>query len=170
MKINTFSRYYLYFMIYSFAGWMWEKIFMLIVDRTFEERGFLHIPVCTIYGFAILFILSIFYKKNYQWMTIFFCSAFATCVLEFLTSWEMEKLFNRTWWDYSGWILNFQGRISLLTSIAFGMVSILVVNWVHPSLCGFLDKYFQLKISIKVSLVLFTITIIDFIFTVIMMT
>ena len=61
-------------------------------------------------------------------------------------------------------------RISLLTSIAFGTVSILVVNWIHPYLCGVLDKYFQIKISIKVSLVLLTITIIDFIFTVIMMT
>lgn len=160
-----FSRYYLYFMIYSFAGWIWENIFMLIVDGIFQERGFLHIPICSIYGFATLLILFLFYKKNYPWRTIFFGSAFATCILEFLTSWEMEKLFHRTWWDYSGWIFNYQGRVSLLTSIAFGMVSILVVNWIHPYLCGVLDKYLSLKISMKVSFVLLTITTMDFIFT-----
>lgn len=106
LKLNKFSRVYLYFMIYSFAGWLWEKIFMLIIDGTLQERGFLHIPVCTIYGFVIFLILFLFYKKNYKWITIFLGSAFVTCVMEFVTSWEMEKLFDRTWWDYSGWIFN----------------------------------------------------------------
>lgn len=164
-----FGRYYLYFMLYSFFGWIWENIFMLIVDGTFQERGFLHIPICTIYGFGMFLILFLFYKKNYRWITIFFCSVFLTGVLEFLTSWEMEKLFHRIWWDYSGWVFNFQGRISLLTSLAFGIVSILVVKWIHPLLCLVLDKYFRLEISLKVSFLLLTITMIDFIFTVLMM-
>jgi len=164
-ELNKFSRVYLYFMVYSFAGWLWEKIFMLMVDGTFQERGFLHIPVCTIYGFAIFLILFLFYKKNYKSITIFLGSAFVTCVLEFVTSWEMEKLFHRTWWDYSGWIFNFQGRISLLTSIGFGVVSILVVNWIHPYLSKVLDKYLSLEISKKISFILLAITTIDFIFT-----
>ena len=156
-------------MLYSFAGWLWEKIFILIVDGTFEKRGFLHIPVCTIYGFGMLLIILLFYKKNYRWTTIFFGSALATCLLEFLTSWEMEKIFHKIWWDYNGWIFNFQGRISLLSSIAFGMVSILVVNWIHPILCKVLDKYFRLKISLELSFIILTITMIDFVFTSLMM-
>lgn len=152
-------------MIYSFAGWICESIFILIVDGIFQERGLLHIPICSIYGFATLLILFIFYKENYTWETIFFGSAFLTCILELLTSWSMEKIFNRTWWDYSGWIFNYQGRVSLLTSIGFGIVSILVVNFIHPYLSEVFDKYLSIKISIKVSFVLLTITMMDFIFT-----
>ena len=85
--------------------------------------------------------------------------------MEFVTSWEMEKLFDRTWWDYSGWIFNFQGRISLLTSIGFGVGSILVVNFIHPYLIKVLDKYLSLEISRKLSFMLLTITMVDFIFT-----
>lgn len=165
LESNKFSRVYLYFMIYSFVGWFFEKIFILIVDGTFKERGFLHIPVCTIYGFAIFLILFLFYKKNYKWITIILGSAFVTGVMEFVTSWEMEKLFHRTWWDYSGWIFNFQGRISLLTSIGFGVGSILVVNFIHPYLIKVLDKYLSLEISRKLSFMLLTITMVDFIFT-----
>lgn len=152
-------------MFYSFAGWIWEKTFMLIIYQTFEERGFLHIPICSIYGFGILIVLFLFYEKNYSLTTIFLGSAFTTCVLEFSTSWEMEKLFHRTWWDYSGWIFNFQGRISFLSSIAFGIGSILVVKFIQPHLYKMLDKYLRLEISKKISFVLLIITVIDLIFT-----
>jgi len=66
-----FSQYYLYFMLYSFVGRIWEVIFMLIVDGTLQERGFLHIPICSIYGFAVLLILFLFYNKDYHWTTIY---------------------------------------------------------------------------------------------------
>lgn len=164
-NVIEFNRYYLYFMLYSFAGWLWEKIFMLIIYHTFEERGFLHIPICSIYGFGILLVLFLFYEKNYSLTTIFLGSAFVTCALEFFTSWEMEKLFHRTWWDYSGWIFNFQGRISFLSSIAFGIGSILVVKFIQPLLCKVLDKYFRLEISKILGVMLLIITVIDLIFT-----
>lgn len=138
---------------------------MLIIDGTLQERGFLHIPICTIYGAGVILILILFYEKSYNWITIFLGSVFVTGLLEFLTSWEMEKLFNKVWWDYSGWILNIQGRVSLFSSIGFGIFGVVVVNLIHPFLRSVLDKYFKMRISIKVSYLLFAITMIDSIFT-----
>ena len=52
------KRLVLYFVIYSFLGWVLETIFALFVLGRFVKRGFLYGPVCPIYGFgAILIIL-----------------------------------------------------------------------------------------------------------------
>jgi len=96
-------------------------------------------------------------------------SVFITSILEFLTSWEIEKFFQRIWWDYSGWRFNFQGRVSLVTSLEFGIGSILVVNWIHLFICGVFDKYIQLEISQCLSLILLTITVVDLFFTVLLL-
>ncbi|MBD7911725.1 MULTISPECIES: putative ABC transporter permease [Clostridium] len=166
LNLSEVSRYYLYFMFYSFLGWAWEKVFIFIIDGTLEERGFLHIPVCTIYGVGVALILFLFSKRNYNMMTVFGGSVLVTGLLEFITSWEMEKLFRRIWWDYSGWIFNIYGRVSLFSSIGFGVFGIMLVYWIHPFLYKVLDKYFRMRFSLIISGVLGAITVIDFIYTI----
>lgn len=167
MISEEFKKFYLYFMLYSLLGWIWEKIFILIIDHRIEERGFLHLPICIIYGFSIILILIIFYKKQCLGIAIFVWSTVLISVIELLTSLGMEWLFNKKWWDYSGWAYNFGGHISLFTSIAFGIASFLIVEFIHPLFEKLLNNYFFIRISAKVANALLAITVIDLIISVI---
>ena len=44
----------------------------------------------------------------------------------------MEILFKTRWWDYSKRFMNINGRVCLLNSTLFGIMSIVVVYIIHP--------------------------------------
>ena len=46
------------FLIYSFLGWCTEVIFVVLDTHAFDNRGFLRGPVCPIYGFGIILVVS----------------------------------------------------------------------------------------------------------------
>ena len=43
----------------SFLGWLWETIFSFFL-RSPNDRGFLLLPVCPIYGFALILVYLLF--------------------------------------------------------------------------------------------------------------
>lgn len=53
-------------------------------------------------------------------------------MLEYVTSWGMEKLFHARWWDYSHRRFNIQGRICLLGAIVFGLLGVLITDVIQP--------------------------------------
>lgn len=131
------SRYVCLSMIYSFMGWVYETIFCTIKDGKWENRGFLYGPVCPIYGIGAVAI-SIIMEETLgkgaalnAWQ-IFIISTIGSAVLEYVTSWGLEKLFHATWWDYSSFPLNIHGRISLFTSLGFGFAGMLIVYIIAP--------------------------------------
>lgn len=44
------SKYFVYFMIYSVFGWLYETVYCTITNKKWMNRGFLYGPVCPIYG------------------------------------------------------------------------------------------------------------------------
>ena len=129
---HPLERWFLYFAIYSFIGWVYESILCSVAGKKLVNRGFLNGPVCPIYGtgaVAVVFVLSPLKDRP---VLLFFASAALTTTLEYLTSWAMEKLFHARWWDYSKRFLNIHGRVCLRGFVAFGAMSVLVVRYVHP--------------------------------------
>ncbi len=54
----TYFQICLYFLIYSFGGWVVEVIFHAVALGKVINRGFLNGPVCPVYGFGcFLFLL-----------------------------------------------------------------------------------------------------------------
>ena len=49
-----------FFLIYSFAGWVIEVIFHVVVGGKIINRGFLNGPVCPVYGFGMISVLLIY--------------------------------------------------------------------------------------------------------------
>ena len=131
------SRYVCLFIIYSFMGWIYESIFCTVKGGKWENRGFMYGPVCPIYGTgaaAISLVVHFAGDRNYVpavWQ-LFVIGVVGSAVLEFVTSWVLEKLFHARWWDYSNWPLNWNGRISLFSSLGFGAASLLVVYVIAP--------------------------------------
>ena len=132
--------YYLFqcFFIYAFLGWCTEVAFAAFKERRFVNRGFLNGPYCPIYGTgALLMILILGHLTNP--VALFLLGAIVACVLEYLTSYGMEKLFHARWWDYSKRLLNINGRVCLLGAVVFGLFSVLLILMIHPVICGWVD-------------------------------
>ena len=132
------NRYVVSFAIFSFLGWVWESIYCTICQKKWANRGFLYGPVCPIYGFGgtigllayDLAINGIFIELN--WWQIFILGFIISMVLEYPTSYVLEKLFHARWWDYTGVPLNINGRTSVPTSVAFGVAAIFVMKFIIP--------------------------------------
>ena len=148
-KLSTKEKLIMYFLIYSFIGWVLESFYAVLVLGHFVKRGFLFGPICPIYGYGALMLIYFLgrYRKNN--LKLFFYAAILFSAFEYVTSYVLDALFGMHWWDYSNDYFNLNGRITLSFSIAWGIIAILFVNHVYP----FFKKKLNIilaKISYKV--------------------
>ena len=155
-----FSKYFLLFMIYSFFGWIMEMIVCSIYDKKVVNRGFLIGPYCPIYGCGCILIISLLFKYKNDPFTLIVMAMLVCGLLEYFTSYIMEKLFKARWWDYSDKRFNINGRICLETLIAFGALALLLTYVVNPFFVGIIDKLNSILL-IVISSVLLVIFITD---------
>lgn len=123
---------FILFIIYSFIGWSMEVICKLIEKHKFINRGFLIGPYCPIYGFGCLLITMLLYRYKDDFFSLFVMSMLVCSILEYFTSFIMEKLFKTRWWDYSTKKFNLNGRICLDTMVPFGMIGCIVMYVINP--------------------------------------
>lgn len=122
---------FLYFLFYSFTGWVYETLLCSVKERRFVNRGFLTGPYCPIYGCGAL--IDVVLLRPFSNPLVLFLLSMALCsVLEYITSYLMEKIFHARWWDYSHMKFNLNGRICLLGALAFGAMSLVLVLFLHP--------------------------------------
>lgn len=126
------------FLCLGFIGWLYEVIVTLVLHGRYEDRGMLDIPVCPIYGFCGLLLLLMFGKAKDPFY-IFFGAAAAVTVIEYAASYVLETWFHLYLWDYYEWALNLNGRVSLISSMIFGGLALLLIKVLHPlsdKICG----------------------------------
>lgn len=132
------AKYFVEFVVYSFMGWVYECIYCSIKSKHWSNRGFLYGPVCPIYGIGASVASIIFgnFSLTIDGVTpiweIFVVCAVGSAILEYATSYILEKRFNAMWWDYSNTPFNINGRICLPATIAFGLAGIVVVKFIFP--------------------------------------
>lgn len=122
----------LYFTIYSFVGWFCEVIYCSIKLKKIVNRGFLAGPVCPVYGFGALFVIWLLQPVSSSIPVVFLCAIVITSTVEYITGWLLETFFRTRWWDYSNKRFNLEGRVCLENSIYFAILSLLLVNAIHP--------------------------------------
>ncbi len=163
IDIDVASNLILTFFIFSFGGWLFECLISIFRDHEFVNRGFFNGPYCPIYGEgAMLFIVIMRFWTDRPLELFFFGGLFA-CILEYLTSWIMEKIYKARWWDYSNWPFNINGRVCLYGFLTFGLFSSLM-----PFMKSGTDWFINLMptgIQHKVALILVIIFIIDAIYS-----
>ena len=118
---HEFDYYVLLFFIPAFAGWLWEVILYMFTEHAFINRGVYRGPYLPIYGVGGLLLCFLFRSFRKKPVRAFFLSALLCSVLEYLTSFFLERRFGVRWWDYSGHFLNISGRICLLGTVTFGL-------------------------------------------------
>lgn len=124
----------IYFFFYSALGWLVESIYCSLAAGKIINRGFLTGPICPIYGTgAVVMTLVLAPLKEYP-ILVFIVGLIVCDIVEFATSYIMEKLFHARWWDYSNKWLNIQGRICFRHSMYWGIASVLFIYFVHPNI------------------------------------
>lgn len=132
-----FSEAFIYLFMYSVMGWICEVVYCSIPARKFINRGFLNGPYCPIYGTGALFILAVTLPFSRNPVLVFGVSLLCATGLEYFTGWLMEAIFQIRWWDYTNQRFNLRGRICLKNSLLFGLLGLIMIYWVHPTVKGF---------------------------------
>ena len=87
------EKLFLWFLLYSFCGWVYESILVSCQERRPVNRGFLNGPLCPIYGVgAVSGVVVLGNIRNP--LLLFIIGAVGASILEYFTSWAMEKLFH----------------------------------------------------------------------------
>ncbi|MGL4607906.1 MAG: putative ABC transporter permease [Eubacteriaceae bacterium] len=157
------SLLFTYFILYAIIGWICEVIFCSIPKKKFINRGFLTGPYCPIYGVGAIVIVIILGPYTRNPFEVFIVGLLSTSLLEYITSWGMEKLFHAKWWDYSAHKFNINGRVCLKNSFLFGIMSLVLMYFVHPLVQGFIENFspFWLEIFAGIGALIFISDVIE---------
>lgn len=81
-------------------------------------------------------------------LVLFVMSTLICSIIEYLTSYFMEKKYHARWWDYSNKKFNINGRICLETLIPFGILGVAIMYGTNPILFKLYNQIPQLIINI----------------------
>ena len=151
---------FLLFIIYSFLGWCMEMVVCYFAIRKWVNRGFLIGPICPIYGWGCLLIILLLKRYLDDPLVLFVMSMVLCSMLEYYTSYLMEKLFKARWWDYSHKKYNINGRICLDNILAFGILGLLMMYFINPFVVKMLE-FVSTKVLNIVAIIIFVIFLID---------
>ena len=127
-----FNGWLVYFYFYSIFGWLFESGNVSIRQKKWVNRGFMKGPWLPLYGSGAVVILVATLPFAQYPVAVFFAGAVAATVLEYFTGVAMLELFKVRYWDYSYRKIQFQGHICLVSTIVWGLLSLLMVYIIHP--------------------------------------
>lgn len=137
-----------------------EVIRIFIHNGKLVNRGFLIGPYCPIYGHGVLLMTFLLKKYQSDILATFIFSILICGILEYFTSYFMEKIFHARWWDYTNRKFNINGRICLDNLIAFGILGCIILYITNPVILSVLSKIPNVLLHI-LSGVLFVVYIAD---------
>lgn len=150
------------FFFYSVVGYVVEVTTCTIENKKITlSRGYLIGPYIPVFGFGGVIMTSFLGKYQNDILSLFINSMFYCCVLEYLTSLVLEKIFKLRWWDYSNKMFNVNGRICLVNGILFGVAGVILVEFFHPLLLSVLYSFSNTVVYV-LGIVFLTIILSDF--------
>jgi uncharacterized membrane protein len=139
------DKWILLFFALSFIGWAYETVYMLLCSGEFQDRGFMSLPFCPIYGVSITaaYLLLgapdgdgerglLLRKVNGKWGRYVLYCLFAfliPSIAELAVGWVFDKRFHTTLWDYSGIPLNIGGYVCAPVSFAWALMLFAFMKW-----------------------------------------
>ena len=160
---EVFVRIVLYFTIFAVMGYLVEAVNSLLHEGKLSNRGFLFGPYLPIYGFGALVMIGLWRNIPHDnFFLTFFVAMMIGVVLEYATSYILEKIFHLRWWDYSkSDKFNLNGRICLRNSIIFGLGGCFFCYVLLPAINNMI-KEVPNWILIVIAIVMTVVYLIDF--------
>lgn len=131
MYSYSIIQWMFFFYLYCFGGWCVESAYVSVMHRKLTNRGFLRGPFLPLYGSGAVMMLVVSMPFQDNIVMVFAAGCVGATVLEYVTGVLMEALFKVRYWDYSEYPLNFQGRVCLGTTLAWGLLTVLLTRMLH---------------------------------------
>lgn len=135
------KRYFIYLIFYSVGGFILERIINLIFYGSWYDNSVLIGPYQPLYGFGILFTIIVYdffykqlinFKPIYKELCLLITAIFFTGLAEAITGYGFEYLFGVYLWNYGEFFPCKLEYICIYTTPLFGVLSYLVVRYIHP--------------------------------------
>lgn len=120
------------FLVYSVIGWLWESFYCSMKARHYVYRGFLLGPYCPVYGFGVASVLILVPENAGTLLNLYFNIVVIVTIIEFITSWMLEKFFGMKLWDYTKVPLNIEGRVAVPVSLFWGVGCLILMKVINP--------------------------------------
>ena len=128
------------FMAYSLMGFLLEVAFARLVGGRPDRKGLLVLPLCPVYGMGACLILALPEWVAQRPWALFLLGGLTATAAEFLAAQYHDKVLGVSFWNYDGLPGNLEGKICLPFSIAWGVLALGLVYWVHPLLAPWLGR------------------------------
>lgn len=160
---RLYNIIFLFFLL-SFAGWCAETLYFLARWQEFADRGFLTLPLCTIYGSSALLVyfalgtprggrLAPLYERTARlrivpkiaataglYLLYFIFAALLPAAAEFFVALFFDKLCGVKLWDYSYRPYNLCGYVCLSQTILWGLLLTLGMSTAWDPLYAAVNK------------------------------
>ena len=165
MQFESLVNLILLFFAYAFLGWCIEVTLKYFQFHRFINRGFLTGPWLPIYGSgAALITIAVKGLSPLESSvgTTFMVSFILCGVVEYMTSFVLEKRFHARWWDYSQKPMNLHGRVWIGNLILFGLGGVLIVEMINPLLLR-LSGHLSFRLRETLAIILSSIFTADYV-------
>ncbi len=129
----------MYFIVYSFLGWVMESVIKTVVQKKPVNSGFLYGPFCPIYGFGAIIMFLFLQRFKDNPILLFIIAFFVLSLWEYLVGWMLEKIFRTKYWDYTQNKFNIKGRVCLMNSLFWGFLGVVFIRYIHPFIIEKID-------------------------------
>ncbi len=160
----SLSSIILMFFLFSFIGYCWEVLLHLVRSGVFVNRGTLRGPWLPIYGSGGVLILLVLNRLRTKPAAEFFSIIGLCGIVEYFTSYYLELRYGMTWWNYSGYFLNLNGRICAEGLLVFALGGMAVVYLIAPRVDNLLRRAPH-RITRDVCLVLLVLFVSDCVYS-----
>jgi uncharacterized membrane protein len=138
MYYYHFHQWLAFFYFYCVFGWCFESTYVSLKKGHFINRGFMKGPWLPLYGTGAICVLFVTLPFQSNWILVYLVGALAATILEYIVGALMVRLFKVRYWDYSYRKIQLNGHICLVSTIAWGFLSLLMVYVVHEPVAKFI--------------------------------
>ena len=171
-------KHILVFIIFSFIGWFWETLLVLFLYNSISNIGFLHLPICPIYGITILlcylllgtpknykFPLNLLSNEKLKTILYFLILFIVPTIIEVIVGNYFYNKYGIILWSYEGLPLTIGKYINVFVSLFWAICIFLIMRYLIKPIYNFLDNVNTFNI-VGLSLIFFLLTTIDFIISI----
>ena len=158
------SQLFWYFVIFSIIGLLVETMYGFLTMGVLESRkGLIIGPFCPVYGIGAVILILATYRLKGSNLKIFLVGAVVGGIVEYVLSYILEAIYGIRFWEYSYLKYNLNGRICVVYSFFWGILSIVLLKWIKLKMDYIIEKIPKRG---KIEKVLFLFFIFDAFFTV----
>ncbi len=119
------------FYFYSFCGWVWESLYVSVLEKRLVNRGFMRGPFLPLYGCGGVMMLVVSKPFYDRVILVYVAGCLGATLLELVTGILMETLFKVRYWDYHHKKFNFMGYTCLESTLFWGVCTVVFTHYLQ---------------------------------------